>query len=144
MKNDINFFDLFLAAVQERKLTIKDLEEANVLHKNVFYGFKNDCPSLKNAIQIANFLEVSIDYILENTDENLFSKYKFPQNNFYDNLTEILREMNVSKAALAREAGFAETNYIYWKRGSQPKLSTLIEISRVLNCKIDDLLEREK
>ena len=143
MKKNLDFYLLFLAAIQEKGLSIQDIEKENILHKNAFYGFKDNCPSLKNAIQIANFIHSSLDYILENSDENNFVKYQYPIQNFDKNLSKILKEMNISKNALSRGVGFTHTNYVYWKRGSQPKLSTLIEIAQFLNCKIDDLLERE-
>ena len=138
-----HYFEIFKEALEERNLTIKDLEENNVLKKDTFYNFSTYCPSLINAIKIANFLKLSLDYILGNVDTNVFKPYKEVQNNFHSIYRKILKAYNVSNYRISKEIDIAENNVTKWKNGAIPKFSTVIAISDYLGCGVDDLLEHE-
>lgn len=139
----MNYFSLIKDALTEKNVTILDLEKASVIKKNIFYEFKFCCPSLSNLINIANYLNMSIDYILEFCNENNFHKYKQNQKAIYPKICEMLKTMKISQVKFCKDLGISRTNFSRWNHGSQPKLSTLIEISKYFNCMIDDLLETE-
>lgn len=139
----MNYFSIIKDVLNEKNKTILDLEKDNVIKKNIFYEFKYCCPSLKNIINIANYLKLSIDYILENTTENNFFKYKLEQNNIYNKLVEALKIANISQVKFCKDLGISRTNFSRWNNGATPKLSTLIDVSKYLGCRIDDLLEKE-
>lgn len=140
---EINCFEMFKDALEERNLTIKSLENNGILRKGTFYNFSTYCPSLTNAIKIANFLEMSLDYILGRTDINSFRKYKENQSNFYKLYKNTLKLYHISNYKLTKAINIAENNIIKWKNGATPKFSTIIMIAEYLNCSIDDLLEKE-
>lgn len=139
----LNFFELFKNALDEKNVTIKELEDFGVLKTNTFYNFSTYCPSLFNAIQIANHLQLSLDYILEKSDINNFKRYKNDQSNFYFKLKDMLKTYNISNHKFLKELNMDKNNFAKWKNGATPKFSTVIAISDYLGCGVDDLLEHE-
>ena len=139
-----NYFELFSDVLKEKGFTIDDLTKNKVIKPNVFYEFSKYCPSLANGINFANFVEVSLDYIFELTNENNFKKYKLSQTNFYNKLTSVLNQLNIKRTQLSKTLGLSRTTFLRWKNGSVPKLSTVLEIAKIVGCHIDDLLETEK
>lgn len=137
-----NFSELLLDIMDEKGKSIKDLEESKIIGKNTFYIFSKTYPSLNTIIKIANFLNVSIDYLLDKSTENKFKPYKLEQNNFYNTLSIILKKNNISQTKLCSDLQISRTNFSRWKNGTQPSLEKLILISTYLNCSIDDLLEQ--
>lgn len=135
-----NNYELILEVLNENGKSIKDLENNKILAKNSFYVFSKTAPSLQILIKIANYLEVSIDYILNRTLENNFRPYKFEQKMFYKKLTDILKSLNVSQSKICKDLNISRTNFSRWKNGTQPSLTKLIAISNYLKCNIDDLL----
>lgn len=140
MTKEANFFDVFNDILIEKGKCINDLELNNIVSKFVFYNYKKYCPSIKIAMKIANFVETSLDYILEFSDVDKFKEYKIEENKFYENLCLILDSMNVSKYKLCKDLELSNANFSKWKSGRLPKLTTVISISKYLGCQIDDLL----
>jgi len=92
-------------------------------------------------INIANFLHMSIDYILDRTADNRFKKYSLTQSNFYINLKKMM--ISASQLKLCKDLGISRTNFSRWKNGTKPTIAKLILIADYLNCNIDELLEHE-
>lgn len=138
----LNYRELILDALVEQGKTIKDLEREGVLGKNTFYIFKNTAPSLKKLIKIANYLKVSLDYMLDKTIENNYKEYNINQIGFYSKLQNLMKYANISQSKFCADLNFSRTNFSRWKNGTLPSLSKLIAISNYLNCSIDDLLEK--
>lgn len=139
-----NFYELLMEIMNDKNVSIVDLENEKILTKNTFYNFKDNFPSLDNIISIANHLQVSIDYIVGNCDTNKFYKYKKQQTNIYNVLNQILKTSKISQSKLCKDLGISRTNFSSWKNGSTPKFSTLFALSKYLKCNIDELLEKEK
>ncbi len=139
IKNNLNFYDLILDVLNEKGLTIKDLE--NVIAERAVYGFSKCTPSLQNAIKIANYLEISLDYLIGKTNVNKFKPYNSNQRNFFNILNKTLKEMNISQNKLSKDIHIGQSNFSRWKNSNTPRFSTIIEIANYLGCMIDDLLE---
>ncbi len=139
-----NYGELILEILIEKGKTIKDLERNNILAKNSFYSFSKTAPSLASMIKIANYLELSIDYIVGTTDDNNFKRYKLKQTKFYDNLEKMRSSLNISKLKLCSDLGISRTNFSRWKYGTAPSISKIVDIAKYFECNIDELLETEK
>lgn len=135
--------ELILDVMNEQGKSIKDLENAGILGKNTFYIFYKTAPSLNTIIKIANFLKVSIDYILDKSQDNYFKKYKLDQTNFYNNLKRMMEISHISQLQLCKDLNISRTNFSRWNNGTSPSVTKLITLSNYLNCNIDDLLECE-
>ena len=139
-----NYFEYFNSAREESGKTIKDLESDSILSENAFYDFKTSCPSTKSAIAMANYFNMSLDYILEKTDVNIFKRYKINQEHFYVKLLNVLNGMGVERATLTNELHISRSTFKRWRDGAIPSFEKIIEIASFLGCMIDDLLETEK
>lgn len=138
-----DFLTLLNDVLVEKGISIKDLESEGIIPNHSFYQYKTQWPYLHNAIKIANYLEVSLDYLLDRTSNNSFKKYKKDQNNFYKNLISILKQNQISQAKLSKEMSIGRANFWYWKVGKSPKLITLNDLANYLACNIDDFLDKE-
>lgn len=136
-----NFYELLKDILDEKQKTYQDLENSGIICKRTFYQFKSFTPHISTIIKIANYLEVSLDYIGDRTSHNNFKKYNETQFNFYKKLINLLKYSNISQSKLCRDINLGRSNFTYWKNGSLPKFSTLIDIANYLQCSIDDLLE---
>lgn len=136
-----NFNELLSDALSEKQKTFKDLEDCGIISKRSHYQFKTYTPFLLTVINIANYLEVSLDYLAGRTNINTFKKYSVKQNNFYDKLIHMLKISSISQSKLANDIKIGRTNFTYWKNGSLPKLSTLIDLAEYFGCSIDDFLD---
>lgn len=138
-----NFKNLLNDVLIEKHKSFKDLEDAGIISKRTFYHYKNYTPYLPTIIDIANYLKVSIDYLFNRTTSNNFKRYKKEQNTFYNKLMHVIKIANSSQSDVARNIKIGRPNFTYWKNGSLPKLTTLIDLANYFNCSIDDFLELE-
>lgn len=137
------FSNLVLEVLNEQGKTFSDLEKDGIICKRSFYQYKDFTPFLPKVLEIANYLQVSIDYLCNKATSNNYKKYSLAQDQFLDKLNNQLKIASISKFKLAKDLSLGRANFTYWENGSIPKLSTLVEISNYLNCDIDDLLEHE-
>ncbi len=138
-----NFVELLLEVLEDNDKTFKDLENDGIISKRSFYQYKTFTPFLPKILEIANYLEVSLDYFANRTDKNNFKKYNINQPNFFNKLKKMLKSLEISQLQLAKDLKIGRPNFSYWNKGSLPKFTTLIEIANYLNCNIDDLLEHQ-
>lgn len=61
---------------------------------------------------------------------------------FQEKLIKIRKERNLSQESLAEKLGMSRQAISKWESGSSyPDMSTIIRLSKVLDCKIDDLID---
>ena len=137
----LNFYDFLVDALYEKNKTINDLVADKIVPLKTIYHFKKYYPTLKNAISIANYLEFSLDYILERTAENDFKRYTYPQTQIFYKIDLLLKEQEISQTKLCKDLNISRTNFSIWKNQFNPRLSMLIIIADYLGCNLDDLLE---
>lgn len=139
------FYDSILDVVHEKQKTIKDLEDNKILGKNTFYSFRRNDPSLKSLIEISNFLEVPIDYLIGKiTDSTPFRRYTLEQPNLYNKLEILISKSLLSRTKICHELDMTRKNLSRWKNGTSPTISKLISLANYFHCNIDDLLDHEK
>ena len=129
--------------LSERNLTRIDLANLAGVHRNVIAKLNYASISLSTAIKIANFLNISIDYMVGLSEDD--SKFKPTNNNinFYNNCKKILEELNISQRKLCRDLNFSTDAFTRWKNGQLPFLSSIISIAKYLNVEIEELIGRK-
>lgn len=60
---------------------------------------------------------------------------------FYDKLVELCNQKGITLTELTRRIGVNKSNVTYWKRGSEPKSSTLQKIASALEIDVTELLQ---
>ena len=139
-----NFISIVQSLLQEKGKTTEELFQDKIISKNTFYKYKHRNPNLKTLIKIANYLEVSIDYMFEFSDENNFSRYSNNLSSFYDKLMEFINSSKISIRKFCKDLNYSKDNVLRYKKGVEPSLRTLFEIAQYFQCSIDDLLVKEK
>lgn len=135
-----DFITVVKNVLEEQGKTIDDLFSNEVISKDTFYKYKQRNPSLQTLIKIANYLQVSIDYMYELDDENHFHEYLTNQQKFYEILTDLINKAGISNRQFCNDLHYAKDNIIRYKNGVEPSIRTLFEIANYFDCTIDDLL----
>lgn len=65
---DMTTFDRLKKLCEEQKISIVELEEKLDFGRNSLYGWKKKIPNGANLEKVADFFNVSVDYILGRTD----------------------------------------------------------------------------
>ena len=136
----IDFMASVKNVLEEQGKTFQDLFKDRVVSENTFYKYRQRFPSLSTITKIANYLEVSLDYLFEFTFENKFVPYTTPGLNFYNNVMSFLKKRNVSGRKFCRELNCSRNNLNFWKNGTEPTVQTVLEVAKYFNCLVDDLL----
>ncbi len=136
----VDFIKTVTEALREQGKTTEHLFQNGIVSKNTFYKYKQRNPSIKTLINIANYLQVSIDCLLEFNDENNFVPYKDDQSGFYDKLIAMIKKSNLTNRQFCAEMNYSRANINRYKNGVLPNLQTLIEIAQYFDCGVDDLL----
>lgn len=139
-----DFITLVNDVLEEQGKTIKDLFENGVISENTFYKYRHRYPNLKTLLRIANYLQVSIDYLFELSDENKFKPYLTEQKNLYNNIISLIENSKISQRKFSKDLNYSRVNLLRWKKGMLPNIQTLIEISKYFNVPVDDLLDKER
>ncbi|MBQ8425383.1 MAG: helix-turn-helix transcriptional regulator [Clostridia bacterium] len=135
-----NFISKVKNTLEEQGKSIQNLFDDNIVSKNTFYKYKQRYPSLETLIKITNYLEVSIDYLFEYSNENKFKIYHFDNQIFYENLNLLINKKGISGRQFCKDLNYSRDNLIRWKKGIKPSVQTLIEISKYFQCLIDELI----
>lgn len=140
----VDFIKLVENILEEQGKTKQDLFENNVVSVNTFYKYRQRYPSIKTVVKIANYLNVSLDYLFEFSSENHFIEYNVDNLNFYNNLTSMIDSNKISYRKFCKDLGYAKDNILRWKSGIQPTILRVLEIANYFGCSIDDLLRWKK
>ena len=110
-----------------------------VITRAVIYGI---IPSLRPLIKIANYLNVSIPYLLAETDDEYFYKNEHPVT-FNERLDELLKEKKTTYSKLANKMPFEKSYFYEWKtKNTLPSLEYLQTLAAQFKVSIDYLLGR--
>lgn len=137
-----NMKNRVLELLEEREISIKEFCEKANLRKNAIYDLDHNYPNLANAIKMADALQVSLDYLVENTDEEVFVKAKHTNFNFYEKVENLLQSGNKSKRQMCEDLGLSRDAYTRWKRGAVPYFSTIVSIAKYFDVTVDYLVGR--
>ncbi|MCI9290318.1 MAG: transcriptional regulator [Clostridia bacterium] len=99
-------------------------------------------PSLKSLIKIADKVNVSLSYLLGETDNNEFYKSEHPTN-FHIRLQELANERGEKYSAISNKMPFAYNSIYEWIRtGCLPSIDYLKPLAEYFKVSIDYLLGR--
>ena len=99
-------------------------------------------PSVKSLIKIADFLNISLEYLLAETDKNVFYKSESPTT-FHYRIEQLRKEKNEKYSTICRSMPFQKNSFYEWLRtGSLPTLEYLEAIAQYFDVSLDYLLGR--
>ena len=111
----------------------------HTLSNTLVYGI---VPTTKILVRIADYFNVSIKYLLGETDDNDFIKSVNPTT-FSDRFTSLCQEKNVSHYEVSKKCYFDKSNVSRWlSRGYYPTLDILEQLCLFFNVSLDYILGR--
>ena len=110
-----------------------------VITRAVIYGI---VPSLKILVRIADFLNVSLPYLLGESDDAAFYPAE-PQVGFHARLDGLAKERNVKYSQIAHKMPFSKNFFYEWQRvKTLPSLDYLRALAEYFDVSVDYLLGR--
>ena len=110
-----------------------------VISRATIYGI---VPSLRPLIKIADTLDISLTYLLGDSNANDFFMAE-PQISFHSRLKELADERKVNFGQISQQMQFPRTYFYEWqKEKTLPSLDYLYEIAEYFDVSIDYLLGR--
>lgn len=98
---------------------------------------------LSNLVDLCDYLNCSIDFIAGRSESELgFIPQILPP--FNKAIRAMMEKRNISTYRLRKDTKHSGSYFVYWDKGTDPFLSTLIELADYFDCTIDELIGREK
>lgn len=146
------FTEKFVQILQERQLTAYKVAKETGISQGLMGEYKKGIklPTLHNLIKIANYLNCSIDYLLDQTDNKVSEQmgsieYNSAQTNdtmFWERFFNLCMKHNTKPLPTVKALSIAAGNITKWKNGTIPNGETLIKIADYFDCSVDYLLGR--
>lgn len=133
-----------ISIIAEKDLSKESFAEAAHVNKEIItratvYGI---IPSIRSLIKIADFLNCSIPYLLNETDDKSFDAAESPSD-FHSRLEELKQERGVRDCDILKTMSCPANSFAEWRRNkSIPSLQYLRQIATFFNVTIDYLLGR--
>ena len=130
--------------ISDEECTKKEFASAVGISKDVIiratlYGI---IPSLQSLIKIADHLDISLDYLLAETDDRSFYKSENPTT-FHTRLEYLKNEKNTKYSKISHSMPFSRNSFNEWlSRKTFPSLEYLKAIAEYFDVSIDYLLGR--
>ena len=140
-----NFKIALLTIMTDKEISIKQLSKRSGIYDSQIktYLSGKSMPSLKNAIKMADYLEVSLDELLGyKCEKREYKALSSKETTMGLRLKNLLRETKVKKIELAKLANIsARTIEIYEKEKIDNfYIKTIIKIATIFEVSIDDLI----
>lgn len=137
--------------IEDEKINPHQLAIAAKISSRSIYDYINGVciPVYSTFVQIANYFEVSTDYLLGIADESIRCYYseceiKDIPKNFAARLKGLLKEKGLKQIDLARMLHKQPLTISEWVNAkSMPETATLIDLAKIFDCTTDYLLYRE-
>jgi transcriptional regulator with XRE-family HTH domain len=140
----ISFGDSLKEILNNRYIKVKDYAEAVNISQATAYSWINNTtePNLSYLISSADYFKCPIEFLIGRSENEIHMEGKnYPP--FTKRIREIMRETKISTYKLRKISKYDGAYFYNWEHGSEPLLSTLIELSDILDCTIDYLIGRE-
>ena len=128
----------------DNELEIKELSSKVGFKLRVLYRYVNNerIPCLKNCIKLSEFFKCSIDYLLGLSNEDNYTN-TYSNRTFIEIYDELLRDNQTNNHSVSLSLGIGRNQYYNWKKGVNPKIETLITLSKHFHVSIDYLIGKE-
>ncbi len=143
MEKEINFGESLNEILSCRNISVNNFaKEINISRSTAYSWLRNATePNLSALIAIADYLKCTIEFLIgRSTDESPFVAKSYPP--IVQRMKEVMKESGISSYKLRKISKYDGSYFYNWEHGSEPLLSTLIELSNLFDCTIDHLIGR--
>ena len=144
METKINFGESLNEILTDRNIKVKDFAKSvNISLATVYSWLSNSTePALSSVIAIADYFKCSVEFLIGRSDDDKVIECKsYPL--LTKRIKEIMKETGISSYKLRKISKYDGAYFYNWEHGSEPLLSTLVELSNIFDCSIDYLIGRE-
>ena len=140
-------FNIFSDSIKEyletHSITKKEFaKRANVSARNVCLWInRTNYPNLDSLIKVADFLNCSLDYLLERSDQEKYYP-STKSTTFFIRLNDLIEKEGVHANSIAKICNFKYSNFSIWKKATQPKPEILSALADHFNVSVDYLVGR--
>lgn len=144
MENLSNFSERLLELMQEKEIKSEQLSQEIGISGSVIRRWCKNNPNilLGNMLKVADFFQCSLDF-LAGRSENKLDFIPKPCPPYNKQFRFILQKCNISTYELRNNTKIKGLHIHKWDKGSDPKLSSLLEIANYLKITLDQLVGRE-
>lgn len=144
METKINFGESLNEILTDRNIKVKDFAKSvNISLATVYSWLSNSTePALSSVIAIADYFKCSVEFLIgRSEDDKVIECKSYPP--LTKRIKEIMKETGISSYKLRKISKYDGAYFYNWEHGSEPLLSTLVELSNIFDCSIDYLIGRE-
>lgn len=111
----------------------------DIFSKSLNYGI---VPKTKVLVRIADYFNISLEYLLGMTKDEYFTKAKRPIS-FPERLEQLCRETGLTIYQISQETHIDRSNFSFWRRGKYlPSLEHLALLAEYFESSFDYILGR--
>ncbi len=138
------FSDILRDLIADERVSLRKLSErSNVAAIQYSRYIRGSYPTIDVAVRIANYFHCSLDYLFGLVDDRQYVESSdYNMNVFVSRYMAALKLNNITHWKFAKLYNISESNLRHWKYGEIPKIETLINIAKNLDCSIDYLIGR--
>lgn len=129
----------------ENRLNATSLAEKIGCGTATVYRYLNavKMPSLEMVVRIADYFNVSVDFLLGLESEN-YTKSFLKRPTFSESFCRLLKECSVSQYYIEKKTGISHSVAGYWKSGkTTPSVESVVKLAKALNRTVDFVIGRE-
>ena len=144
MRTSFAFRERLESLIEKKEVKKSELPDLigiskDVINRALLYAIM---PSLQSLIKFADYFNVSIPYLLGESDDDYFEKSANPVS-FRERLETLVQEKNTKYSVMAHKMTFPENYFYDWIRtNTRPSLDYLKEIAKYFKVSVDYLLGR--
>jgi len=139
-----NFSESLTELMLEKNLTTISLGLAIGVNDSTVHCWKVGKHKLKlsTALNLANYFECSLEFLMGRTEIRLnYTPQKCPP--FFERLLAVMKEYGKSQYRLTKEI-LSRGHFSFWKKGADPFIDTLLNLSDYFECTLDYLVGRDR
>ena len=137
----MKFYEILTFLMEDKEISLKGLAEKTQISLSTLYGIMElkHLPTLKIAIELCNYFDCSIDYILGISDK-IEKPTTYTTDKFVTNYKNLLVSRGVAHTKVCKDLNIGRSRFYDWQRGKLPYLSTIITLANYFKISVDELI----
>lgn len=135
----MELYERVLEIIKRNDLTPYQLEQKCGFSNGTIKRWKNHSPNIESIIQVAQILNVSIDYLVYGSSSNISHRIFTNKQDLFNRLIKLLEAQNITVKQFEKNCGLSNATIRRWKDHT-PNLESIIKVSQQLNISIDNLV----